>query len=44
MSITSKEELKLRLKEEWTRITPDYLTKIILIHLLVIKQKVPTKD
>jgi len=29
MSITSKEELKLRLKEEWTRLTPDYLTKII---------------
>ena len=29
MPTRSKEELKLQLKEEWTRITSDYLTKII---------------
>jgi len=48
MPTRSKEELKLRLKEEWTRITPDYLTKIISnmskYLQLVIKQKdYPTK-
>ena len=43
MPTRSKEKLKLRLKEEWTRITPDYLTKIISnmpkCLQLVIKQK-----